>query len=41
VGLDLAKEVSLTQRMEWDEKLWDWEKGYERADGGKRAEVVR
>jgi carbamoyl-phosphate synthase small subunit len=35
LGLDLAKEVSLTQRMEWDEKLWDWEKGYERADGGK------
>jgi carbamoyl-phosphate synthase small subunit len=34
VGLDLAKEVSLTQRMEWDETLWDWEKGYQRADGG-------
>ena len=24
VGMDLAKDVSLTQRMEWDEKLWDW-----------------
>jgi carbamoyl-phosphate synthase small subunit len=34
LGLDLAKEVSLTQRMEWDEKLWDWEKGYERAENG-------
>ena len=32
-GLDLAKDVSLTQRMNWDEKLWDWEKGYERAAG--------
>ena len=34
IGLDLAKEVSLTQRIEWDEKLWDWEKGYERAESG-------
>ena len=32
-GLDLAKDVSLTQRMDWDEKLWDWEKGYERSAG--------
>ena len=32
-GLDLAKEVSLTQRMSWDEKLWDWEKGYEHGAG--------
>ena len=32
-GLDLAKDVSLTQRMNWDEKLWDWEKGYEHAAG--------
>ena len=30
IGLDLAKDVSLTQRMEWDEMLWDWEKGYQR-----------
>jgi carbamoyl-phosphate synthase small subunit len=27
-GLDLAKDVSLNQRMNWDEKLWDWEAGY-------------
>ena len=38
-GLDLAKDVSLTQRMDWDEKLWDWEKGYERG-GGARFKVV-
>lgn len=38
-GLDLAKDVSLTQRMDWDEKLWDWEKGYERG-GGFRFKVV-
>ena len=31
VGLDLAKEVSLTQRMHWDEKLWDWKDGYQTA----------
>ena len=35
VGMDLAKDVSLTQRMEWDEKLWDWKDGYTRAEGGK------
>ena len=33
-GMDLVKDVSLVQRMEWDEKLWDWEQGYTRADGG-------
>jgi carbamoyl-phosphate synthase small subunit len=32
-GLDLAKDVSLTQRMNWDEKLWDWQKGYEKGQG--------
>ncbi len=32
-GLDLAKDVSLTQRMDWDQKLWDWEKGYEQGAG--------
>ena len=31
VGLDLAKEVSLTQRMHWDELLWDWKDGYQTA----------
>ena len=34
VGMDLAKDVSLTQRMEWDEKLWDWKHGFTTADGG-------
>jgi carbamoyl-phosphate synthase small subunit len=34
VGMDLAKEVSLTQRMEWDEKLWTWEDGYTTAEPG-------
>jgi carbamoyl-phosphate synthase small subunit len=34
VGMDLAKDVSITQRMEWDEKLWDWETGYTRAENG-------
>ena len=33
-GMDLAKDVSLTQRMEWDEKLWDWHNGHTSADGG-------
>ena len=32
-GLDLAKDVSLTQRMNWDEKLWDWENGYTTGEG--------
>ncbi|MFN0192716.1 MAG: glutamine-hydrolyzing carbamoyl-phosphate synthase small subunit [Aestuariivirga sp.] len=35
VGMDLAKDVSLTQRLHWDEKLWDWEAGYTKADGGR------
>src|SRR5439155_7673940 len=30
VGMDLAKEVSLTQRMSWDETLWSWGAGYGR-----------
>ena len=34
VGMDLAKDVSLTQRMDWDEKLWDWATGYEKSEGG-------
>jgi carbamoyl-phosphate synthase small subunit len=39
-GMDLAKEVSLTQRMEWDEKLWDWGSGYTNAEGGKRVVAI-
>jgi len=34
VGMDLAKDVSLTQRMDWDEKLWDRAEGYTNAEGG-------
>ena len=33
-GLDLAKDVSLTQRMNWDEGLWDWNTGYAPGTGG-------
>ena len=32
-GLDLAKDVSIAQRMTWDEKLWDWETGYTTGEG--------
>jgi carbamoyl-phosphate synthase small subunit len=32
-GLDLAKDVSLSQSMTWDEKLWDWTTGYEAGEG--------
>jgi carbamoyl-phosphate synthase small subunit len=39
-GMDLAKDVSLTQRMDWDEKLWDWKDGYTRAEGGKRVVAI-
>jgi carbamoyl-phosphate synthase small subunit len=34
VGMDLAKDVSMTQRMTWDEMLWDIRKGYVRAANG-------
>ena len=40
VGLDLAKDVSLTQRLHWDEKLWDWKTGYSTATGGKKVVAV-
>ena len=30
VGMDLAKEVSVTQRYDWDEMTWVWGKGYGR-----------
>ena len=39
-GMDLAKDVSMTQRMEWDEKLWDWGSGYTNATGGKRVVAI-
>jgi carbamoyl-phosphate synthase small subunit len=34
-GMDLVKDVSVTQRLHWDEKLWDWKAGYTRAEGGR------
>jgi carbamoyl-phosphate synthase small subunit len=34
VGMDLAKDVSLTQRMGWDETLWRWNEGYGHVTGG-------
>ncbi len=34
VGMDLVKDVSLTQRMEWDEKQWNWVDGHTNANGG-------
>ncbi|MBL8791555.1 MAG: glutamine-hydrolyzing carbamoyl-phosphate synthase small subunit [Rhizobiales bacterium] len=40
VGMDLAKDVSITQRMDWDEKLWDWKTGYTRAEGGKKVVAI-
>ncbi len=29
-GMDLAREVSCTQRYDWDETLWDWNNGFGR-----------
>jgi carbamoyl-phosphate synthase small subunit len=40
VGMDLAKDVTVGQRMEWDEKLWDWENGYSRAEGGHKVVAI-
>jgi carbamoyl-phosphate synthase small subunit len=40
VGMDLAKDVSITQRMDWDEMLWDWKTGYTRGEGGKKVVAV-
>jgi len=40
VGMDLAKDVSLTQRMTWDETTWDWQRGYTRGEPGKHKVVA-
>jgi carbamoyl-phosphate synthase small subunit len=32
-GLDLAKEVSLSQNINWNETLWDWKAGYQTGSG--------
>ncbi|HLF22218.1 MAG TPA: glutamine-hydrolyzing carbamoyl-phosphate synthase small subunit [Aestuariivirga sp.] len=34
-GMDLVKDVSVAQRLHWDEKLWNWKQGYTRAEGGR------
>ncbi len=39
-GLDLAKDVSLTQRMTWNESTWDWRDGYETRTGGHRVVAI-
>jgi carbamoyl-phosphate synthase small subunit len=39
-GMDLAKDVAITQRMDWDEKLWDWNDGYTQAVGGKKVVAI-
>ncbi len=39
-GMDLVKDVSSSQRSHWDEKLWDWSKGYTRGTGGKRVVAI-
>jgi carbamoyl-phosphate synthase small subunit len=39
-GMDLAKDVSIAQRMEWDEKLWDWNTGYTHTEGGRRVVAI-
>ncbi len=31
-GMDLAKDVSSTQRYDWDEKIWQWPEGYTTQD---------
>ncbi|MFO1090982.1 MAG: glutamine-hydrolyzing carbamoyl-phosphate synthase small subunit [Hyphomicrobiales bacterium] len=40
VGMDLAKEVSCTQRYTWDETLWQWPEGYGRQDKPTRHVVA-
>jgi carbamoyl-phosphate synthase small subunit len=40
VGMDLAKDVSLTQRMQWDEKLWDWTSGYTNGVGPHKVVAI-
>jgi carbamoyl-phosphate synthase small subunit len=39
-GMDLARDVSVTQRLEWDEKTWVWDKGYAHVDGGKKVVAI-
>jgi carbamoyl-phosphate synthase small subunit len=40
VGMDLAREVSCTQRYTWDETLWQWPEGYGRQAAPRRHVVA-
>jgi carbamoyl-phosphate synthase small subunit len=40
IGMDLAKDVSLSQRLNWDEGLWRWRDGYPRLTGNKRVVAI-
>ena len=40
VGMDLAREVSCTQRYTWDETLWRWPEGYGRETQPRRHVVA-
>ncbi|CAN5127764.1 glutamine-hydrolyzing carbamoyl-phosphate synthase small subunit [soil metagenome] len=40
VGMDLAKDVSIAQRMEWDETSWTWKDGFGHSDGAQQYKVV-
>jgi carbamoyl-phosphate synthase small subunit len=39
-GMDLARDVSLTQRLHWNEKLWDWKDGYVSTTGGHKVVAI-
>ncbi len=39
-GMDLAKDVSLTQRMDWHENLWDWKDGYTQGEDGYKVVAI-
>jgi carbamoyl-phosphate synthase small subunit len=40
VGMDLAKDVALNQRMSWDERIWDWKQGHTRGQGKYKVVAV-
>jgi carbamoyl-phosphate synthase small subunit len=39
-GMDLAQDVSLKQRLDWDEKLWVWNEGYAKSPGGHKVVAI-
>ncbi|MGE0006814.1 MAG: glutamine-hydrolyzing carbamoyl-phosphate synthase small subunit [Parvibaculaceae bacterium] len=40
VGMDLARDVSLTQRMDWDQTTWDWSGGFGRRNAVRHKVVA-